>query len=365
MSSGVRNFPRLGLKALFLTTILFVLVPASEAFAGRLLVTGHDWDLHCSGGSQCHYTEVGVNFVRGDSNKKVLVVDQPDFDVDVALDNAFGTDFPRKVVTPTSAEWRTMNLTTRKFSAILIASDASCGGCDLNQSGLEDSRAINKRKKAIKNFFNDGGGIMVGAGAQHGDGNEADDIYYNFVPIPVGGVAVTPPFCLTNIGIALGFHDQSCPDPSKRNGTEDDINCCPTHNSFKKPPRGSALKIAEKDSEGFAETLIARGVIRGGEIVTEDPQLRLTVRPRQTVEDERTCFTFRVTSEGDPIRGATVKFGGKREKTNRRGKTTICRTFGDPGRERARATKRGFDPDRTSVRVIPAGPSTCRTSTRC
>lgn len=368
MTLSVPLSPGRGLKALLLLTLLFVLVPASNASAGKLLVTGHDWDLHCRFDSQCHYTKVGVNFVRGDSNKKVLVVDQPDYDIDVALDNAFSKSFPRKIVEPTSAEWETINLTPSKFSAILIASDTSCGGCDLNQVGVEDSEAINARKGDIKRYFNRGGGVMVGAGASHGDGNDPDDIYYDFMPIPVGGVPVSPPFCLTNLGIDLGFHDQECPDASKHNGTQDDINCCATHNSFKKPPKRSALRIAEKDSEGFAETLVATGRIKGGEIVDEEPkpELRVTVRPKRATEDDRTCFEFTVTSEGDRVRNATVKFGGDRNDTNRHGKTTICETFDDPGRERARASKGGFRPDSTSVRIVPAEPEECRaTVARC
>jgi hypothetical protein len=358
--------PRKILTGGLLSMLLFVLIPATEASAGRLLVTGHDWDLHCSGGQQCHYTKVGVNFVRGDSNKKVLVVDQPDYDVDVALDNAFNEDFPRKIVEPTSAAWRNANLTPKKYSAILIASDTSCGGCDLNQNGLEDSRAINKRKGAIKRYFNKGGGIMVGAGASHGDGNDDDDIYYNFLPIPVGGEPVSPPFCLTDLGIDLGFHDQACPRESQRNGTQNDINCCATHNSFNKPKKSSALEIAEKDSDGLAETLVAVGNIRGGDIVDDEPKpkLRLTVRPRQATAGQRTCFEFTVTSEGDRVRGSTVEFGGERDRTNKHGRTTICRTFGSPGRQRAEASKGGFRDDSTSVDIVPAG-SNCRATTRC
>ena len=355
------------LKGVLLSSLLLVLIPATEASAGRLLVTGHDWDLHCSGGSQCHYTKVGVNFVRGDSNKKVLVVDQPDYDVDAALDNAFGEDFPRKIVEPTNANWRNANLTPKKYSAILIASDTTCGGCDLNQNGLEDSRAINKRKGAIKRYFNKGGGIMVGAGASRGNGNDDDDIYYNFLPIPVGGQAVSAPFCLTDLGIDLGFHDQQCPRESQRNGTQDDINCCATHNSFNKPKKSSALEIAEKDSEGLAETLVAVGNIRGGNIVDDEPKpkLRLQVSPKRGTAGERECFEFTVTSEGDRVRGSTVKFGGESDRTNKHGKTTICRTFGSAGRERAKASKGGYRGDRTSVVIAPAEPGTCRAVARC
>ena len=355
------------LKGALLSTLLIMLIPASQAFAGKLLVTGHDWDLHCSGGQQCHYTKVGVNFVRGNSEKKVLVVDQPDYDVDVALDNAFNKSFPREIVEPTSAAWRNAKLTPKKYSAILIASDTTCGGCDLNQNGLEDSKAINKRKNDIKRYFNKGGGIMVGAGASHGDGNDADDIYYNFLPIPVGGQAVSAPFCLTDLGIDLGFHDQLCPRESQRNGSQNDINCCATHNSFNKPKKSSALEIAEKDSEGLAETLVAVGNIRGGNIVDDEPKpkLRLKVNPKQATAGDRTCFKFTVTSEGDRVRGSTVKFGGERSRTNKHGKTTICHTFGSPGRERARASKGGYRGDRANVRITPAGPAPCRAVARC
>ena len=363
MTDTVRR-PRFGLKALLLTASLFVLLPATDASAGRLLVTGHDWDYHCGtsteGGSQCHYTKVGVKFVRAGSAKKVLILDRADFDLSNALDNAFGADIPRRIIEPTSDAWDTVRLTPKKFSAILIASDESCGGCDLNPGGTTvDSQAINSRKGAIKRFFNKGGGIMVGAGADHGDGDPTTgpDNFYNFVPIPVGGQEVTDPFCLTNVGIKLGFHDQDCPNPARHNGTEDDINCCPTHNSFSNPDPGSALKVAERDANGFAETMIARGKIRGDKIVQD---MRLTVKPKEAPEGKRTCFRFRVRSEGDPVRRATVKFGGKKGKTNARGRVTICTTFGESGRQTARATKRGFAPASTRVRIFPSGAEPCR-----
>ena len=90
------------LKRLLVGTVAaLALLPAAPAFAGRLIVTGHDADLHCSGGDQCHYVQVAVNHVRGgapDPNKPVLVLDRDDLDMSVALDNAFGPGAISRVV---------------------------------------------------------------------------------------------------------------------------------------------------------------------------------------------------------------------------------------------------------------------------
>jgi uncharacterized repeat protein (TIGR01451 family) len=285
--------PRSILRLALLTAALMVVLPATAAQAGRLIATGHDTDLHCSGGSQCHFVEVATNYVRGgapDPTKPVLVLDNDEanspgeYDVVEALDNAFGLGVvPRVVFEPQSPEWATEPLTTDRYSAIIVASDYQCGGCDLNppQPGVEDSTAdsdaINARKADIEAFFNAGGGIFANSGGVHGDGDPESgaDVYYNFVPIPIGGVEVSPPFCLTPEGAALGFEDTSCPDESKRTGTRNDINCCATHNSFAEPEPGTALKVAERDTgednvvsaDDFPETLFAEGIISGGQIV--------------------------------------------------------------------------------------------------
>ena len=277
------------LYLVLVTAALMVVLPAAAAQAGRLIVTGHDTDLHCGGGggSQCHFVEVATNYVRAgapDPTKPVLVLDNDEanggggnYDVVRALDNAFGMGVvPRVVFEPQSAEWAAEPLTTDRYSAIIVASDYQCGGCDLNppQPGVDDSTAdsdaINARKADIEAFFNAGGGIFANAGGVHGDGDPSSgaDVYYNFVPIPVGGVEVTSPFCLTSEGQALGFEDQECPDESKRSGTRDDINCCATHNSFAEPAAGTALKVSERDAANFPETLFAEGIISGGQIVT-------------------------------------------------------------------------------------------------
>jgi hypothetical protein len=258
----------------YLVAMAFVLalLPAS-AYAGRLIATGHDADLHCAEKElpSCHYLKVAVDYIRAgapDPSKPVLVLDNNGLKLPEALDLAYGPGvMPRVVMDPSSPAFSSAPLNTGTYSAILVASDASCGGCDLNQTATAttptpDSDAITARKSAIAAFFNAGGGILALAGANHGGANETvpSNAYYGFVPLPVGGAPVTPPFTLTAVGMSLGFVDN--PESSLS-----DINCCATHNSFTLPPPGSALQVSETDTKGLAETLVAEGSISGGGIV--------------------------------------------------------------------------------------------------
>jgi hypothetical protein len=265
-------------RALPLVALLLVLLPASSAMAGRLLVTGHDADLHCAGGAGCHFVTVAVNWVRGaapDPSKPVLIIDRDPYggmspQMVAALDAAFPAgSVPRVVMDPRDPAFATAPITTNDYSAILVASDSTCGGCDLNYNDAfdpnltPDSDAINARASDIAAFFNAGGGIFAAAGGSHGDGDASNgkESYYGFVPIPLGGHQVSAPFTLTPAGQALGFVD----DPNDSGAS--DINCCATHNSFQEPAADSALKVSERDSSNAPETLFAEGTISGGTIV--------------------------------------------------------------------------------------------------
>jgi hypothetical protein len=254
---------------------------ATPAWAGNFLATGHDIDDHSTTGGQEHFLEVATNFVRAgapDPTKPVLAVECSGL-VSSGLDAAFGAGVvPRQSVCPSAdpAAFNALALTTANYSAILVGS--SCGDAinltsDCADAGgsLPDSDLINARAGDIASYFNAGGGILAMSGENNADGdpNSGPDTYYDFVPIGVAGVATNPPYCLTADGISLGFEDQSCPDPAFHNGTRDDINCCPTHNSFAEPPSGSALKVTERDSLGVPETLAASGTISGGGFVNE------------------------------------------------------------------------------------------------
>ena len=264
-----------------MVSFALLLLSAASASAGRILITGHDADLHCSAeGQGCNFVKVAVDYVRDGAQRPVLVLDRGALQLVTALDLAFEPNLPRTVMDPRSPAFASEPLTTDRYSAILVASDQTCGGCDLNEAdSAPDSRAINARAEDIAAFFNDGGGIYANAGGARADGDPGTpDVYYDFLPLPAGGQPVTGPFCLTRLGAQIGFEDQLCPDASRRSGDTNDINCCATHNSFEEPPDDSPLRIAEIDVaqdgeisfDDVPETLAAEGVASGGEIVPED-----------------------------------------------------------------------------------------------
>lgn len=233
-----------------------------SANAGNLLLTGHDMDLHCSGGSGCGNYGVALNYVRQGAPTKtlpMLVLDegtQVQSGANQALAKAknavegAGNAFPMTVVNPTSAAFATMPINVTLYSAVVIASDSTCGGCDNSTASIT---AINARSAALQAFFTAGGGLMYLAGAN----NRAT--YYASVPIPATGLAVTPPFTITAAGTALGL-------------IAADANCCPTHNSFATPAAGSPFVIVETDAAGLPETLIVTGgTVDGGVIIVGPP----------------------------------------------------------------------------------------------
>lgn len=254
-----------------LAGLAIALVGAAPAQAGRLIATGHDADHHCAGGQpQCAFLKTVIDYVRAGApnpNAPVLVLDHAKSggaaaDLPTAITNMYGSSLPNRVVDPKSPEFAGLALTTSNFSAIVVASDSSCGGCDLNDtgSGTPDSDAIAARKADIASFFNAGGGIVALAGADHGGATGGDNAYYAFVPLPLGGAPVNPPFMLTSVGTSIGLTDNP-------NRSMSEINCCPTHNSFTPPGAGSPLQVAETDSMGLAETLVVQGSISGGKFV--------------------------------------------------------------------------------------------------
>jgi len=243
-----------GFARRFVTTFALgfgLLLAAFSAQAGNLWLTGHDADFHCNGtgGSQCNYFGIAANFVRQSAPTKtlpILVLDSGS-EVGNSLNSneakakntveGAGAAYPFTVVDPTSPAFATTPINVANFSAIIIASDSSCGGCD---NDAADIAAIQARVSEIQAFFTAGGGLLYLAGASD------RGTYYGTVPIPTTGVAVSAPFTVQAPGAALGL-------------TSTDVNCCATHNSFSLPPAGSALVVAETDSAGFAETLIATG----------------------------------------------------------------------------------------------------------
>jgi hypothetical protein len=215
---------------------------------GNFWATGHDPDFHCSqsapsAGAQCHYLQIAVDFVMRGSQLPLLALDHGT-QVHDAVSNAFGSTSPittnLQTVDPRSqfASVKLLDSSGKpRFSAIIVASDITCGGCDNNidVGNTPDSDAINARAAAIVKFNLHGGGVLALAGAQNGA------TYYKFFGVTSTNVA--PPFTLTSTGLFLGLVEGS------------DDNCCATHNSFINPNL-SGILVAETDHAGTPETLV-------------------------------------------------------------------------------------------------------------
>ena len=83
-------------------------------------------------------------------------------------------------------------------------------------------------------------------------------------------------------------------------------------------------------------------------------RIKGAVKPGRTHARERTCFKFKAKhATGGPIKNAQVKMGGKRARTDERGKATICKKFKHAGVRHPRIRKRGHERAKLDVRVRP------------
>ncbi len=269
---------------------------AYGATGANFIATGHDMDFHCAEGttSECNYFKIVVDKVRNGSSLPILALDQGT-EVATALVNAGYSSADVVTVDPSNAT--VFNATpftdgagNPLYSAIITASDSTCGGCDNTPAGESN---INARASDFTTYFNHGGGILALAGAEN------YSTYYNFVPLTgVTGVAVTYPFTVTSDGTALGI-------------TNTMANCCATHNSF--VPPSSPFVILENDSATptpNAETIAAfNASIGGGGFTTADPT-SLSVSPASGDYADATTvsavLTDTTTSSG--VAGKTVTF---------------------------------------------------------
>jgi sugar lactone lactonase YvrE len=84
-------------------------------------------------------------------------------------------------------------------------------------------------------------------------------------------------------------------------------------------------------------------------------RLRLAVQPKRALLGHRTRFRFRVTLRGKPVKGAVVRFTGRRAVTGRRGRASARLRPRRAGLRRAVALRRGLLPGAASVRVVSSG----------
>ncbi len=230
------------------------------ALAGNIVLTGHDDDFHCDGcaaGSPGPGTQLGEMLVfaragSADPTLPVLSFDIPGGELVNSLTSILGAGAFTNIDPSVAGNVTDALFDPTKYSAIIVASDESCGGCDLNAT---DEANISAHAAAIGTFFDAGGGVVGLAGAR-----QAGLGYYDFVPAAAGGFGSPPSsgYFQTADGLAAGI---------------DPVNGDPTHNFFFEPGTNgvsSAYKVFERlDVEGLpAETIGCTGctvaIITGG-----------------------------------------------------------------------------------------------------
>jgi hypothetical protein len=92
-----------------------------------------------------------------------------------------------------------------------------------------------------------------------------------------------------------------------------------------------------------------------GEAGLDAARIRLAVSPSRVQPRRRRRFAFRATVRSNgrtqPVRGALIRFGDGRARTDRRGRATVVRRLRRSGNYVARATKRGLRIGRAIVRA--------------
>jgi hypothetical protein len=238
-----------------LVVLAAALALPAPALAGRLIVTGHDADRRCAlMDQQCGFLKAALKYVRETApapKKPVLVLDRGSRQLAAAITKAWSGGYsytgPRlAVVDPRSAAFSRLKIDVTRYSAVAIASDSSCGGCDLEAA---DATAIWKRKSVLQAFLSKGGGIYAGAGGSNAAA------YYRFMPIPAVGPASEGPFELTAYGRRIGFKDA-------------DLACCAVANTFQTPDVGR-MDVAARTANKVGDTLIADGRVRKGKLVAD------------------------------------------------------------------------------------------------
>ena len=315
-------------RALLIAGLLAMFMLPANASAGRLLATGHDADSHCSlsdpPAGQCHFVNIAIKYVRAVSptpSKPMLLLDCSSQKFLAGAVSRAGVGGSHVTMCPSSGTaFKREPLTTARYSAIVVGSSTD----QLNIGSVAtapDSLAVNSRASDITAFFNQGGGILAFSGDANADGDPTiPDVYYTFLPIGLGARNVNAPFLLTPVGQSLGFQDN-------RNGigTSDDINCCPTHNSFVEPPAGSTVQVAERDSIGAPETLIAEGTI-GPKTIVAGPTTGQVIAAPSGGKRCRRSRSIRIRIKqpgGNRISWAKIFVNGKRVKRVKRA------SFGD------------------------------------
>jgi hypothetical protein len=228
--------------------ILLVLPVIAFGAGGNIAITGHDSDFHASG---CGFASPArsqiiamIAFARAGAptpGNPVL-----SFDHGAELTScltALGIPFTN--IDPDVGVPAAANFNVATYSAIVVASDSSCGGCDNTSTSIANLVAAGP---AIGAFLDAGGGIVAFAGA----GNAST--YYGFLPATASGFGSPPSigYVQTAFGVSVGI-------PA--------VNGDPTHNFFNTPGTAgvaAAYGVVEAlGAGGTAETIACAGCTTG------------------------------------------------------------------------------------------------------
>ena len=191
---------------------------SATAEAGRVVLTGHDNDLHAffgsPGGDETTTTAAELTYVRAGSTLPVLVIDNGLQAVSL-IGNIIGA---ANVVSRTVSAVTAADFDPSLYSAFVVASVQTCGGCD-NPVGTGTTLA--GFSSAISDFFNAGRGIL-------GETVATDTAGYAYVPQAAGApspIGDSDGFVATAAGTA------AMPGFLAVNGDQ-------THNIFSEPGSG-------------------------------------------------------------------------------------------------------------------------------
>jgi len=211
---------------------------AATADAGRVVLTGHDNDYHQSAGAVAA-TTAELLWVRA-SGLPVLVIDNGT-EATTLIGGIIGAG---NVVTRMVGAVTAADFDPTVYSAFVVASVESCGGCD-NPVGTGTTLA--GFSAAINAFFNAGGGII-------GETSASDPNGFAYVPQAAG--TTTPIFAFSGFS-ATAAGTTAMPGFVAVNGDQ-------THNIFSEPGSGgvsAAYIVAERFEDGTPVTIFADGKI--------------------------------------------------------------------------------------------------------
>lgn len=217
----------------------FGLALATNANAGRVVLTGHDNDFHQSGGAVTA-TTAELAYVRAGSTLPVLVIDNGTEAVTLVTSILGAANVVSRTVSAVTAA----DFDPALYSAFLVASVETCGGCD-NPVGT--GTTLSAFSTSINAFFNAGGGII-------GETSASDAAGYAYVPQAAG---TTSPIFASSGFSATAAGTAAMPGFVAVNGDQ-------THNIFSEPGTGgvsSAYVVAERFSDGTPVTIFAAGTI--------------------------------------------------------------------------------------------------------